>query len=388
MKRVSLYVRHNGSRKYEKLTGKKTFGGGNFPAGTIFVLRYRINGKRVFETLNACPDLKTAFEKQLEREYEILRGTIQPPTPKPIPKPKPVPNRESGKPLMLDAAIDRYIEVKTETPHRNTASGYKYDLGQFYRAVGNKVLSSVSNDDLYTFIAAMRQEGLSNRTISNRCVEVTTFLRFFGIKDVSVQVKYTKKKVRAYRPDELTRMFAVATPEEWQLFQFFLGTGARDQEVMFARWPDIDFEDGIFVVRENLEYGFNPKDCEEREIPLHDGLVAMLRERKKTSTTDLIFPTAQGKPNYHFLRIIKSLAKRAGIRAKDAGLHVFRKTYATLQHRAGVDARTIQTRLGHSDLATTLAYLEAEEPRSSRSREQVNTTFGEFASRSMVAPVQ
>jgi hypothetical protein len=98
-------MRHSGSRKYEKLTRKQTFGGGNFPPGTIFVLRYRVNGKRIFETLKNCPDLKTAFEKQLEREYEFLRGAIQPPAPKPIPPSKPVPNKESGKPLMLDQAI-------------------------------------------------------------------------------------------------------------------------------------------------------------------------------------------------------------------------------------------------------------------------------------------
>jgi integrase/recombinase XerD len=58
---------------------------------------------------------------------------------------------------------------------------------------------------------------------------------------------------------------------------------------------------------------------------------------------------------------------------------VWRKTYATLQHRAGVDARTIQKRLGHNDLSLTLAYLEGEEARSDRSRDQVNATFGAFA---------
>jgi len=81
------------------------------------------------------------------------------------------------------------------------------------------------------------------------------------------------------------------------------------------------------------------------------------------------------------------VARRASFRnrAKKAGLHgdfkrhKFRKTYATLQHRDGVDARTIQKRLGHSDLSTTLAYLEGEEPRSDRSRKQVNGTFGVFA---------
>jgi integrase len=77
------------------------------------------------------------------------------------------------------------------------------------------------------------------------------------------------------------------------------------------------------------------------------------------------------------LRRLKELAKRAGV-GGEVILHKFRKTYATLQHRAGVDARTIQKRLGHSDLATTLAYLEGEESRSERSRQQVNGTFGVF----------
>ena len=78
------------------------------------------------------------------------------------------------------------------------------------------------------------------------------------------------------------------------------------------------------------------------------------------------------------LRQLKALAKRAGLRG-EFKLHKFRKTYATLQHRDGLDARTIQKTLGHSDLSTTLAYLEGEEARSDRSREQVNSTFGAFA---------
>ena len=78
------------------------------------------------------------------------------------------------------------------------------------------------------------------------------------------------------------------------------------------------------------------------------------------------------------LRALKSTAKKAGLNV-EFKLHKFRKTYATLQYRDGVDARTIQKRLGHSDLTTTLAYLEGEEPRSDRSRKQVNGTFGVFA---------
>jgi hypothetical protein len=48
----------------------------------------------------------------------------------------------------------------------------------------------------------------------------------------------------------------------------------------------------------------------------------------------LIFPTAHGNLNGHMLRMLKSLAKKAGLNG-EFKLH---KTYATRQHRDGVDA--------------------------------------------------
>lgn len=63
----------------------------------------------------------------------------------------------------------------------------------------------------------------------------------------------------------------------------------------------------------------------------------------------------------------------------DCGLHKFRKAFAILQHRAGLCARTLQKRLGHSALETTPAYLEAEDVRSERTKQQVNAAFGVFA---------
>jgi integrase/recombinase XerD len=103
-----------------------------------------------------------------------------------------------------------------------------------------------------------------------------------------------------------------------------------------------------------------------------------LKKRMLSTKGKLIFPTKDNHANGHMLRLLKSVAKKAGL-SGEFKLHKFRKTYATLQHRDRVDARTIQKRLGHSDLSTTLAYLEGEEPRSMRTREQVNGTFGVFA---------
>jgi site-specific recombinase XerD len=57
---------------------------------------------------------------------------------------------------------------------------------------------------------------------------------------------------------------------------------------------------------------------------------------------------------------------------------MFRKTFATRLHRCGIDATSIQRLLGHGDLATTLAYLEAENGRSERMRAVVNASFRGF----------
>lgn len=145
---------------------------------------------------------------------------------------------------------------------------------------------------------------------------------------------------------------------------------------MNAEYDDLDFRDCLFTVREKANW--KSKDFEEREIPLPDFLLEGLKQRMLATKDRLIFPTKDGKKDGHMLRRVQALAKRAGLPG-EWGLHKFRKSYATLQHRNGLDARSIQKRLGHSDLATTLAYLEGEDARSERSRSQVNDTFGKFA---------
>jgi integrase len=118
---------------------------------------------------------------------------------------------------------------------------------------------------------------------------------------------------------------------------------------------------------------------EEREIKLPAYLVTALKQRMLKGTGLLIFPTKQGKPNHHFLRMLKDLAGRAGLNPAKCILHTFRKTFATLQHRNGTDARMIQGMLGHSDPTTTLAYLEGEDVRSEERTQKVDETFGVFA---------
>jgi integrase len=99
-----------------------------------------------------------------------------------------------------------------------------------------------------------------------------------------------------------------------RLLQFFLFTGAREQEVQYATWRDVDLDAKTFAVREKLDFGFTRKDKEEGAVPIPDSLVELLRARShRFPNSRLIFTNSQGNPNGHFLRILNRLSMRAGL---------------------------------------------------------------------------
>jgi hypothetical protein len=64
---------------------------------------------------------------------------------------------------------------------------------------------------------------------------------------------------------------------------------------------------------------------------------------------NLLFPTAGCKPNTHFLEYLKDVAKRAKLEPDNFWLHKFRATFATWHLWKGVDLRTVQDWMGHTE---------------------------------------
>lgn len=225
-------------------------------------------------------------------------------------------------------------------------------------------------------MVALKADGLGDRTIYNHIARIGTLLKANGVIALlshSDKPHYDEKEVEAYNSVQLARLFMAANPEERVVFEFFLGTGLREGEVMYTLWKNIDFIGGVVSVRSRPEMSFRIKDKEERSVPVPDSLIASMVARKKHSTSVLVFPGTNGKPNGHFLRMLQLLAFRTGLNCGESvtkggkscmnhpvcgawGLHKFRKTFATMHNEAGVSPRTIQRWLGHSDLATKLTF--------------------------------
>jgi integrase/recombinase XerD len=375
--KVSLYTRvsSGAKRRYVPVNKKRIY-----PDGTVFCLRYA----RKWETISAN-DLTSALAERALKEAALL-----------IEHPSSI--KAPAKRVSIDEAITVYLSNTAATKKHRTLLAYTLATTEFRKCCQKQFLDEITKQDLTDFVVFQKKKELADRTIDNRLTDLGTFLHANGVT-LSLHQSYTEKKVRAYSVAELRALNAASTDEEWQVWQFFLSTGFREDEVAHACYTDIDFKAKTIDVREKRQFNWEPKDKAERTVPVPDSLLELLSVRKSMHQGDwLIFPNRDGNPQGHFLRILKERALRAGLNCGHCTgtldgktvsckyvaccehwiLHRFRKTFATLHHANGVSARTIQMWLGHSDLETTLRYLADAELGSERTRNQVNGSFAEI----------
>jgi integrase len=163
--------------------------------------------------------------------------------------------------------------------------------------------------------------------------------------------------------------------EEHLWYRFFLMTGMREQEVMHTFWSDVNFNRNTVTVSAKPLFGFIPENHRSREIPIPSKLIAALKiaKAKAAPGCPLLFPTSGCKPKNDFLDVLKARAKDAGLEPEEFWLHKFRATFATWHLQGGVDLRTVQQWLGHTDMESTLRYLRPAQGHTVKSR--VDATF-------------
>jgi integrase len=397
----SLYIREKtaaGAWRYRRI--KEGRGVKTSDLTGPFFTRPVVNGKQIWKTLDAqtfkegkeeAGQLTAAIGAQSKgltvAEAELLTNA----------------NR-----IPIKTAVDTYLEQKRGKA-KKTIAQYRLTLNEFIEALGGKIrfLDEITEQVLRRYKNYMVDQGYAGKTIDTRLNIV-----FFLLKKNGVKARIPRDEMPIvedepavpYTDEELKRLFAEMDEEEGIRYKFFLGTGCRDREVTFAAWQDINFDKKTYHVRRKEDAHFTLKSHESRDIPLPDSLVAPLKDRRKNAAHDRwIFVNEEGRPDNHFLRKLKRIAKRAGLNCgqcrttitegkhekkkrvevscKDRPvcehfyLHRFRKTCATRWHEAGVPVRTIQVWLGHKNLETTMIYLGVTDTEKLRGR--INAAFGD-----------
>ncbi|HEP5225163.1 TPA: site-specific integrase [Streptococcus pyogenes] len=154
---------------------------------------------------------------------------------------------------------------------------------------------------------------------------------------------------------------------DYVLYKTLLATGCRIGEVLALEWSDIDLKKGTIKVSKTLnryqETNTPKSKAGLRDIEIDRATVLLLKQyknRQRVLSWDLgrsetiVFTPFTTKYAYACLlrKRLQKHFKAAGV--PDISFHGFRHTHATIMLYAGIEAKDLQYRLGHSNISMTL----------------------------------
>jgi integrase len=277
----------------------------------------------------------------------------------------------------LRDAHPRFVKAAEARGSNEAAEIYDRTLRDFLAGCKKTYAEELTHDDVLKFHADMRKRGLSDRTVSNRHMNLRAFLLSLGFEAEQLKKiaggkapKFEKTMPEIFEKDSLKPFFAsLKSDYDRLLFDVLLTTGLREREAMHLEFVDLNHSRKTLQVRSKPRYMHKIKDAEEREMPLTVNLIKQLKDyREKHPNARLVFGKRGGEvdePNGHLLRRLKALARAAGlncgicetcVHGKVPGkecerwfLHKFRATYITMLLRSGLDLRTVMKLSGHAE---------------------------------------
>jgi len=166
--------------------------------------------------------------------------------------------------------------------------------------------------------------------------------------------------VPVFLSEEMAQQLIAAADSPWTkaMVVLLLSTGIRRSEAVAITLDDLDLEKRQVLIR--------GKGDKERVVPLTDQAVeaiqAYLPHRTRTQSRHLFVSAWKGHPIHGrcINRMLKIVIQKAGLEGQGITPHKLRHTFATHLIRQGVDIRTVQELLGHSDIQTTARYLHSD----------------------------
>jgi len=155
------------------------------------------------------------------------------------------------------------------------------------------------------------------------------------------------------------------------MMELLYGAGLRVSELISLPLAAIQFERAVVQVK--------GKGGKERVVPLGEMAVKAIKNwmpyRKlmlsEGDYSHYLFPSRHGGhatplTRQRFFQMLKDVAVKAGLNPKRLSPHVLRHAFATHLIEGGADLRSVQTMLGHADIATTQIYTHVAPDRLTR----------------------
>ena len=276
--------------------------------------------------------------------------------------------------------IDRFLKTiaAEKAVSRHTLAAYQNDL--FVAATGLSRLSSdtsaggvqtASTEDLRHGLQLWHKQGLTARTIARRLSSLRHFMSWMVAENYRADnpsqfldsPKLPKSLPKSLSENEIKALIEASEhlPETQALqmragLELLYAAGLRISELMALRVHDMARDRQMLVIK--------GKGGRERLAPLTAISIEVtklwLAHRDAdgpVSHSDQLLADAKSElTRQKFSTLLKQMATHAGLREDRVSPHVLRHSFATHMLNNGADLRSLQTLLGHADIATTQIY--------------------------------
>jgi integrase/recombinase XerC len=278
---------------------------------------------------------------------------------------------------IYDIAVIPFIDyLKFEKRYSvHTIRAYEDDLVAFFDFLqmefGGMVLKGVGPAIIRSWLASMKDAGLSSRSVNRKISSLRSFykfqLRMGGVESSpmgAILSPKTSKRLPVFveQGDMAVLFEQVSFPDDWEgwtdrlALAILYHTGMRLSELVGLRERQVDAGNRVIKVL--------GKGNKERVIPVSPVLInavgeycAKKRAELERPDTDYLLVGRKGKklyPKYIYRVAREYLAQVTTIDQKSP--HVLRHTFATHLMNQGAELNAVKELLGHASLAATQVY--------------------------------
>lgn len=279
--------------------------------------------------------------------------------------------------------IESFLEMLSAErgARANTLDAYARDL-EDARAHVKGALGGASAETIEAYVAGLAKRGLSPATARRRISALRQFFHFLLQEKVRDDDPTSRldapKRARALPKtlsvDEIEQLIAAAeSARDKALIELLYGAGLRVSELVslpLRAAPRPGQEHMIIEGKGGKErlvaLGRPALAALEAHLAVRTGALPK-NEAQREKAQRWLFPSssaADGKlTRRRVAQILENASAKAGIDPTRVSPHVLRHAFATHLVEGGADLRTVQTLLGHADIATTQIYTHVAEGR-------------------------
>ena len=276
-----------------------------------------------------------------------------------------------------DPELDGFLALLAARRAPRTVDAYRRDLEHFRRWLG-AAPSGATTDQLESYVAQLRADGLSPATIARRLASLRSLYRHLMLLGARADnpaaelasPRRVRRLPRTLSPSEAERLIEAAngtTPRALRdsaIVELLYGAGLRVGELVSLDKGSVDLDERLVRAL--------GKGSKERIVPVGRRAADALRRYLSRGRPYLdtrhrpeLFLNAKGGPltRAGVFLILRRLAGKAGLEPERIHPHLLRHSFATHLLEGGADLRSVQEMLGHADLATTELYTHVSDSR-------------------------